>query len=117
MPSAQNSQLALALDRKATKKRDIERLVPIAQELARKAGQYGVTISDVRLAAVQRGILTGEETGRQLAYLGAVMRVAKLSATTLTRRSTIEKSHGNRHTVWVDPSAHAEAHTFTRAIA
>lgn len=83
----------------------IELLKPIAQELARKARHHGVTVADVRLIAIQRGLLSGGETGRELSYLGAVMRAAKLSATDRTRRSHIDKSHGNRHTVWVDPEA------------
>lgn len=83
----------------------IELLKPIALELARKAKHSGVTIADVRIVAVQRGLLTGQETGRELSFLGAVMRAAKLSPTDRIRRSHIDKSHGNRHTVWVDPGA------------
>ena len=83
----------------------IELLKPIAQELARKARHHGVTIADVRIIAIQRGLLSGAESGRDLSYLGAVMRAAKLSATDRTRRSHIDKSHGNRHTVWIDPGA------------
>ena len=83
----------------------IEMLKPIAIELARKAKHAGVTVADVRLVAVQRGLLSGAEGGRELSYLGAVMRAAKLSPTDRTRRSHIDRSHGNRHTVWVDPEA------------
>lgn len=83
----------------------IELLKPIAQELARKARHHGVTVADVRLIAIQRGLLNGNESGRELSYLGAVMRAASLSATDRTRRSHIEKSHGNRHTIWIDPGA------------
>lgn len=80
---------------------EIERLIPLARELAEKAGPDGVTIADLRLYAVQRGILTGRETGRQLSYLGAVLRCAGLAKTALWRRSHIERSHGNPHRVFV----------------
>ena len=75
-------------------------LVPVVRELASKAGQMGVTISDVRLVAVQRGLLATQAKGRELSFLGALMRAAGLVPTDRTRRSTIDQSHGNRHTVW-----------------
>lgn len=84
-----------------TRARDIQRLLPLARELAARAGEAGVTIADVRVVAVQRGLLTGEESGRRLSYLGAVMRAAGLQATDRVRRSPIPKSHNNRHTVWI----------------
>ena len=75
-------------------------LVPVVRELAKKAGDAGVTVSDVRLTAVQRGLLQSEARGRDLSFLGAVCRAAGLIPTERTRRSTIDQSHGNRHTVW-----------------
>lgn len=93
----------------AHRARDLERLIPLAVELADRAGPLGITVADVRLAAVQRGILTGEETGRQLSYLGAVLRhYAGLVKTGGYRRSVIERSHGNLHAVHVHPR-HARA--------
>lgn len=80
--------------------RNIARLVPLAQELAAKAGAHGITVSDLRIVAVQRGILTGQETGRSLSYLGAVMQQAGLEATTEFRRSTVVRTHGNLGKVW-----------------
>jgi hypothetical protein len=79
----------------------IEALAPIARDLAIRAGEHGVTVSDLRLAAVQRGLLPQKGTGRALSYLGAVMRAAGLVASGRTRRSDIAGSHGNRHTVWM----------------
>ena len=86
-----------------TKERDVERLVPLARELAKKAGRDGVIIADLRIVAVQRGILTGAETGRALSYLASVMKRAGLVATKEFRRSHIDKSHGNLHRVWSLP--------------
>ena len=83
--------------------RDLERLIPIARELAEKAGDFGCTVADVRIAAVQRGLLTGEERGRRLSFLGKVMRAAGLEPTGEYRRSHIGKSHGNLHAVHVTP--------------
>lgn len=82
----------------------IELLKPVVRELARKSGDAGVTISDVRLTAVQRGLLAAEAKGRELSFLGALCRAAGLVVTDRTRRSTIDASHGNRHSVWVLPS-------------
>jgi len=87
---------------KAARKALIEKLVPIAQELAKRAGDNGITVANLRHAAQRRGILprTGDE--RSLSFLGAVMRNAKLIATKRFRRSDVTASHGNAHRVWVD---------------
>lgn len=82
----------------------IELLKPIVRELARKAGDDGVTISDIRLTAVQRRLLSETAKGRELSFLGALCRAAGLVVTDRTRRSMVDKSHGNRHTVWVLPA-------------
>jgi hypothetical protein len=76
-------------------------LIDVARELGRKAGAHGVTISDVRHTAEQRGLMTNQQPGRTLSWLSALMPKAGLSASGRTRRSTIKRSHGNRHTVWV----------------
>jgi hypothetical protein len=78
--------------------RDIERLVPLALELAAKA--ECITVSNLRIAAVQRGLLTGEEEGRRLSFLGAVMKAAGLEQTGNFRRSDVPKSHGNLLAEW-----------------
>jgi hypothetical protein len=85
-------------------KLDIERLVPLARELAMKAGTAGVTVADLRLYAEQRGLLTGQERGRVLSYLGAVMKAAGLLNTRERRRSHIVRTHGNLQTIWRAPS-------------
>lgn len=93
-----------ALERTAAKNQAlIETLVPLAQELAKKAGETGVTVADLRITAVQRGLLTGEEKGRALSFLGAVMKRAGLQATYELRRSQIPATHGIRNRVWVRP--------------
>lgn len=86
----------------------IAALVPIALELARKAGRLGIIAADVRLTAVQRGILTGQETGRDLSYLPHVMRTAGLVSTGKRRNSHIPQSNHNSHLVYVAPE-YAEA--------
>lgn len=93
----------LSIEFATDRTRDIERLVPIARELAERARGHGVTIADVRLTAVNRGILTGEEQGRRLSFLGVVMKKAGLVATNEYRRSHIGRSHGNPHRVFVTP--------------
>jgi hypothetical protein len=79
---------------------DIAALVPLARELAHRAGPDGITVSDLRLYAVQRGLLTGDERGRALSYLGAVMAAAELHRTGGYRRSSIGKAHGNLNACW-----------------
>ncbi len=85
---------------------EIAALVPLARELAAKAPS-GITVSNLRLAAVQRGLLTGEERGRRLSYLGAVLSAAGLEPTGEWRRSSIMKSHGNPHRVFRLPGTAA----------
>lgn len=79
---------------------EIERLVPLAVELASKAGLHGVTCADLRIVAVQRALLTGQEQGRTLSFLGATMKAAGLRNTGTYRRSHIDRSHGNLHAIW-----------------
>ena len=92
-----------AIDFRADAERDIQRLIPLAIELARVAGPDGVTVANVRSIAVARGILTGEEKGRRLSYLGKVLQRAGLVSTGEYRRSHIGRSHGNLHAVYVLP--------------
>ncbi len=105
LPMFTSTERGLAARDEAAAKhtRDIERLVPIARELAAKAGASGVTVSDLRIVAVQRSVLTGEETGRQLSYLGKVMEAAGLERTGRYRRSDVLRSHGNLAVVWRAP--------------
>jgi hypothetical protein len=80
--------------------RQIERMAAIARELGEKAGDRGLTISDVRITAENRGVLTGEERGRRLSYLGTVMKRAGLEPTEEFRRSDVPRSNGNLHRVY-----------------
>lgn len=82
----------------------IRALIPLAQELGRKVESLGCTVSDLRLYAVQRGLLTEKEKGRELSYLGVVMKRAGLVATDRVRRSGIRRSHGNLHRLFVLPA-------------
>jgi hypothetical protein len=97
-PSGQAMALGMAaLKRTAAKHEDeIARLVPLAQELARTAGE--VTVADLRLRAVERGLLSGSETS--LHFLGTVMRRAGLRNTGRYRRSDLDASHGRHHVIW-----------------
>ena len=64
--------VALAQQRATGKHRaEIQRLVPLAQALARKAGPDGITVGSIRLAA---GIEKGQ--GRALSWLCGVPRAA-----------------------------------------
>jgi hypothetical protein len=82
----------------------IAALVPIAHELAEKVGVHGITVSDIRIVAVQRGILSGQEKGRDLSYLSAVPPAAGLEPTGEYRRSVIVKTHGNLQQSWRLPA-------------
>ena len=80
----------------------IERLIEIAQGLARMRPE-GVTIADVRAEAVRWQLLPAKSKGRELAFLGAVMKRAGLVSTDQFRRSDIDASHGNPHRVYKRP--------------
>jgi hypothetical protein len=92
--------MAALADTAAKHESDIQRLIPLARELAQRAPD-GITVSNLRLAAVQRGLLSGNEKGRALSWLGAVLSRAGLVPTGEWRRSSIVKSHGNAHRVFV----------------
>ena len=98
-------QLGLDAMEKAAAKRErqdaIERLVPLAQELAQMAGDNGITVANLRHAARHRGLRLPGGDDRALSFLGVVMRRAKLIATKHFRRSDVTGSHGNAHRVWV----------------
>lgn len=74
-------------------KAELERLVPIAQRLAKERGR--ITIEDVRRDA---GLL--DSKGRELAYLGALGKLAGLKRTGTYRRSELPDSHGNLLAEW-----------------
>ena len=77
----------------------IEKLIPIAQGLARVRPE-GVIVADVRREAVRHGLLPAKAKGRELAFLGAVMQKAGLVSTEEFRRSDVDASHGNLQRVW-----------------
>jgi hypothetical protein len=80
----------------------LERLVPLAQELAR-VRPSGLTVGDLRVEAVRRRLLPAIAKGRELSFLGAIMRKAGLVSTEEFRRSEIKASHGNPHVVYRRP--------------
>lgn len=83
----------------ATHRALIDRLVPIARELARHAGSDGITVSALESEAGARRIDLGESPD----WLGAVMQAAQLVSTGQYRRSVIPKKHGNLQRVWLHP--------------
>lgn len=90
-----------SLARTAAKNEELlQALVPLARELALRAGPAGITVSNVRLLAVQRGILAGNEP---LDCLGVLMKRAGLVPTGATRRSDLHVTHGIRQLVWRSP--------------
>jgi hypothetical protein len=97
------SEAEKARARKAARGPVVRALTELAKELAAKAGAAGVTVADLRLTGVQRGLLPQSGDGRELSYLGAVLRAAGLVATSYTRRSVIGVSHGNAHRIYVAP--------------
>lgn len=89
----------LALEEAAARNEPrIEGLVRIARGLA--ASGLATTVADVREEAVRQGVLTGREKGRELSFLGAVMRRAGLRPLDSWRRSHLETTHGNLNREW-----------------
>jgi hypothetical protein len=83
----------------AKRKAKVAALVPLARELARETGE-GITVSDLRRYALERGLLTGTEKGRELSYLGVVMKAAGLISDGSFRRSDIASAHGVANLIW-----------------
>ena len=81
---------------------EIELLVPLARELAQDGRE--ITVSTLRAAAYDLGTLSGSETGRDLSYLGAVMRRAGLKPTGRFARSELVVTHGNLQVIWKLPT-------------
>jgi hypothetical protein len=81
----------------------IPRLIPIAQYVASLAEGRKITVAHLRRAAVERGVLTGEERGKRLSFLHQVMPLAGGLATDEYRRSDIPKAHSNLNRVWYFP--------------
>jgi hypothetical protein len=85
-----------ALQRTASRhEAEIQRLIPLAQRLAESGP---ITTETLRRAA---GLL--ESRGRELSWLGAVMKAAGLKPTGAYRRSELPASHGNLLACWRKP--------------
>lgn len=81
--------------------RQVERLVPLAQELALKAGSYGVTWGDIRLVAEQRGLLL---PGPPPHWGGKVPKAAGLISTG-RRRLCVQPGTRNDQVIYVRKGA------------
>jgi len=77
---------------------DIERLRPLVIELARRAGEAGITVGDIRLVAEQRGLLD-RGSGRSLSWLTALPRACGLVSTGRRRMSPLVRSR-NDHAIY-----------------
>lgn len=109
--AALDSGMAALAATAAANAEKIAELIPVAKSLAQAAYPDGVTVSDLRVEAERRHILSGNEKGRELSYLGAVMKRAGLVNTGETRRSELESTHGIRQVVWRAATPHsAEPH-------
>lgn len=99
------AQLALEWAAKSAGKheREIQALVPLVLDLARKAGRSGITVDNVLLAANHKGLMPLMGNGRQHSFLGAVCRAAGLRTTGERVRSEIEGKHGNWRSKWALP--------------
>ncbi|HTG26071.1 MAG TPA: hypothetical protein VK681_39100 [Reyranella sp.] len=84
----------------AGKEELIAKLVPIARELADKAGRAGIIPADVRYYGELRGLIPKSSDQRFLSFLPTVMRRDGLEPTGERRRSFILKSHGNSQMVY-----------------
>lgn len=78
----------------------IARLVPLAKELALRAGVSGVTVGDIRLAAEQRGLIEPMPRDRRLSWLWAVPKAAGLVRTE-RRRMCPQSRTRNDHIIYV----------------
>lgn len=102
-PNPQLSFVALERARHQTESRNQQRireLVPLAIELARKAGREGITVANLRQAAQLE--VQDREHQRAYSWLGAVLKRAGLIHTS-ERRMTAEARTRNRNDVWVHP--------------
>ena len=79
----------------------LDALTPLAAELAR-GNRNGITSTDLRKEAMDRGILTGRESHSRLSCIGHALRRAGLVNTGETRASDLEVTHGVQQTVWVE---------------
>lgn len=102
LPEAINHYIRTELDVAGAAARLSKALIPLAQELAR-GNRNGITVSDIRIEARNRGILTGNEHPDLLAgALAHVCRRAGLINFGTSRRSSLEVTHGIRQTVWFE---------------
>lgn len=92
----------ITLDFGADLERDRERLAALAGEMGLARGAFGLTVGELRVAAENKGILTGQESASRMKALnlGKVLRAGGLFKTERFRRSIVKRSHSNAHVVW-----------------
>jgi hypothetical protein len=78
----------------------VTKLAPVAVTLL-KTYADGVTTADLIEAAINLGVLTGEESHKELSGIGHVFRAAGGVNSGETRCSHLEGQKGVRQTVWV----------------
>lgn len=81
---------------------EIQALVPLALEVALRAGLEGCTVGDIRLVAQRRELLPQCPEGRALSWLTVLPKRAGLVPTGRRRMSPIPKSR-NVHTIYLHP--------------
>jgi hypothetical protein len=79
----------------------LEALVPLAQYLAREQGE--ITMTDVRKAATEVGLMTGAETPGQLSALGSLGKLAGLRPTGRYKKSDLDSTHARPQMIWSRP--------------
>lgn len=79
----------------------IEQLLALTSELATTGDD--ATVTDLRELAVKRGILTGNESGKELSYLGCIFNRAGWINTGQVRRSRLRITHAIKQTIWRRP--------------
>ena len=103
----ENDQLTLQMEKQEARDRagrgheaDLEALIPIAIDLARKAGPHGIIAGDVRIVAERLGLIGKSPNQRTLSWLTWVGKKAGLVNTGRRRLSTIGR---NDHCIYVLP--------------
>lgn len=86
-----------------------EKLVLLARTRALLEGSTGITVADLREGAALspdpevRAAIPLKGAGRELSWLGGVLKAAGLKPTDRIRRSHIPGTHGNRNVVFLHP--------------
>lgn len=105
MTAAAQRDLFAALETDAEyKARIVPRLIELARALAIGSLDRRCSSSRLRRAAVERGVLTGNEKGRRLSFIHGVFPKAGFKPTDVFERSDIAQSHRNLNRLWYLPT-------------